>query len=81
VEFRRYKITDSATVREFYSLLRATIKGAKRIGRLGLLVNDQTIPRIMGKMPYTDWKEWTTRRPEWMQEDLGSAFEGFVERK
>jgi hypothetical protein len=35
----------------------------------------------MGKMPYTDWKEWATRRPEWMQEDLGSAFEGFVERK
>jgi hypothetical protein len=35
----------------------------------------------MGKMPYTYWKEWATRRPEWMQEDLGSAFEGFVERK
>jgi hypothetical protein len=29
VEFRRYKITDSAAVREFYSLLRAAIKGAK----------------------------------------------------
>jgi hypothetical protein len=54
VEFRRYKVTDSAVVREFYSLLRAAIKGAKGIGRLGLLVNDQTIPRIMGKMPYTD---------------------------
>jgi hypothetical protein len=35
----------------------------------------------MGKMPYTDWKEWATRRPEWMQEDLGSAFVEFVERK
>jgi hypothetical protein len=35
----------------------------------------------MGKMPYTDWKEWATRRPEWMQEDLGSAFEGFVDWK
>ncbi len=31
VEFRRYKITDSAAVREFYSLLRAAIKGAKGI--------------------------------------------------
>jgi hypothetical protein len=61
--------------------MRAAIKGAKGIGRLGLLVNDQTIPRIMGKMPYTDWKEWATRRPEWMQEDLGSAFEEFMERK
>jgi hypothetical protein len=81
VEFRRCKVADSAAVREFYSLLRAAIKGAKGIGRLGLLVNDQTIPRIMGKMPYTNWKEWATRRPEWMQEDLGSAFEEFVERK
>jgi hypothetical protein len=81
VEFRRYKVADSAAVREFYSLLRVAIKGAKGIGRLGLLVNDQTVPKIMGKMPYTDWKEWATRRPEWMQEDLGSAFEEFVERK
>ncbi len=81
VEFRRYKVADSAAVREFYSLLRATIKGAKGIGRLGLLVNDQTVPKFMGKMPYTDWKEWATRRPKWMQEDLGVAFEEFVERK
>jgi hypothetical protein len=27
VDFRRYKIADSAAVREFYSLLRAAIKG------------------------------------------------------
>ncbi len=44
VDFRRYKIADSAAVREFYSLLRAAIKGAKGIGRIGLLINDQTIP-------------------------------------
>jgi hypothetical protein len=81
VEFRRYKITNSAAVREFYSLLRATIKVAKGIGRLSLLINDQTVPKIMTKMPYTDWKEWATKRPVWMQEDLASAFEKFVERK
>jgi hypothetical protein len=81
VEFRRYKVANSAAVREFYSLLRAAIKGAKGIGRQGLLVNEQTVPKIMGKMPYTDWKEWATSRPEWMQEDLGSAFEEFVEQK
>jgi hypothetical protein len=57
VDFRRYKIADSVAVREFYSLLRAAIKGAKGIGRIGLLINDQTIPKIMGKMPYTDWRE------------------------
>jgi hypothetical protein len=81
VDFRKYKITDSAAVREFYSLLRAAIKGAKGIGRLGLLINDQTIPKIMSKMPYTDWKEWATKRPDWMQQELTSAFERFVERK
>jgi hypothetical protein len=81
VDFRRYKIVDSAAVREFYSLLRAAIKGAKGIGRIGLLINDQTIPKIMGKMPYTDWREWATRRPDWLQQDVATAFEGFVERK
>jgi hypothetical protein len=81
VDFRRYKITDSAAVREFYSLLRVAIKGAKGIGRIGLLINDQTIPKIMGKMPYTDWREWATRRPDWMQQDVAAAFEGFVKRK
>jgi hypothetical protein len=81
VDFRRYKVTDSAAVREFYSLLRAAIKGAKGIGRLGLLINDQTIPKIMSKMPYTDWKEWATKRPDWMQQDMTSAFERFIERK
>jgi hypothetical protein len=44
-DFRRYKIVDSAAVREFYSLVRAAIKGARKIGRVELLVNDQTIPR------------------------------------
>jgi hypothetical protein len=66
---------------EFYSLLRAAIKGAKGISRLGLLINDQTVPKIMSKMPYTDWKEWATKRPDWMQQDLTSTFERFVERK
>jgi hypothetical protein len=81
VDFRRYKITDNAAVREFYSLLRAAIKGAKGISRLSLLINDQTIPKIMSKMPYADWKEWATKRPDWMQQDRTSAFERFVERK
>jgi hypothetical protein len=40
VDFRRYKISDSAAVREFYSLLRAAIKGARRIGRIELLINN-----------------------------------------
>jgi hypothetical protein len=35
----------------------------------------------MGKMPYIDWKEWATKRPKWIREDLGTTFERFVERK
>jgi hypothetical protein len=81
VDFRRFKVADSAAVREFCSLLRAAIKGAKGIGRIGLLINDQTIPKIMGKMPHTNWKEWATRRPDWMQQDVATVFERFVERK
>jgi hypothetical protein len=74
VDFRRYKIADSAAVREFYSLVRAAIKGARKIGRIELLINDLTIPRIMSKMPHIDWKEWATRRPDWMRQDVTSAF-------
>ncbi len=81
VDFRKYKVTDSTAVREFYSLLRAAIKGARGIGRLNLLINDQTIPRIMSKMPYTDCKEWATKRPDWMQQDVAATFERFVEKK
>jgi hypothetical protein len=81
VEFRKYKTTDSSAVREFYSILRAAIKGARSIRRRSLLINDQTVLRIMGKMPYANWKEWATRRPEWVREDLGPTLEKFVERK
>jgi hypothetical protein len=35
----------------------------------------------MSKMPHTDWKEWATRRPEWMRGDLALGFERFIERK
>jgi hypothetical protein len=35
----------------------------------------------MGKMPYIDWKEWATKRPDWMRQDVATAFERFVERK
>jgi hypothetical protein len=35
----------------------------------------------MGKMPHVDWKEWATRRPDWMRQDVTTAFEAFIERK
>jgi hypothetical protein len=76
--FRRYKIIESAAVREFYSLVRAAIQGARRIGRVEMVLNDQTIPKIMSRMPPADWKEWATRRPSWVDQDTALAFEEFI---
>jgi hypothetical protein len=50
-------------------------------GHIGFLLNDQTIQKIMGKMPFADWKEWATRHPKWIHEDVGDTFEKFVEQK
>ncbi len=40
VRFRGYKVFDNSAVREFYSLLRAAMMGAKKAGLLHWLVND-----------------------------------------
>jgi hypothetical protein len=72
---------DNGSVREFSLILRAAIKGARTIGRIYLLINDQTVPKIMAKMPFTDWKEWDSKRPEWARGNLGAAFEAYVKRK
>ncbi len=32
LEYRRYRVFNSSAIREFYSILRAAIKGAKSIG-------------------------------------------------
>ncbi len=79
--FRRYKIIDSEAVREFYLLVRAAIKGARRVGRIEMILNDQTIPKIMSRMPPADWKEWATKRPGWVDQNAALAFEEFIERK
>jgi hypothetical protein len=57
------KVYDNNAVREFYSILRAAIKGAKTIGWVDLLINDQTIPRIMGKMPFLRGKNGPRKGP------------------
>jgi hypothetical protein len=35
----------------------------------------------MSRIPYTDWKEWATKRPDWMQQDMATTFERFIEKK
>jgi hypothetical protein len=81
LEFRKYRVYDKGAVREFYSILCAAIKGARAIGKVNLLINDQTVPKIMGKMPFANWKEWATKRPKWARGDMGAAFENYVEKK
>jgi hypothetical protein len=63
VRFRSYKAFDSGAIREFYSLLRAAMMGARKAGLLGRLINDQTLPGILAKMPPTDWRQWAKERP------------------
>jgi hypothetical protein len=51
VKFRKYRAFDSGAIREFYSLLRSAMLGAKKASILHHLVNDQTLPSIMVRMP------------------------------
>jgi hypothetical protein len=55
VKFRSYKAFDNGAIREFYSLLRAATMGARKAGLLSRLINDQTLPGILAKMPPSDW--------------------------
>jgi hypothetical protein len=51
VKFRRDKIYEHATIREFYSLLRAAMIGARRVWLLPKLINKQSFLGIMAWMP------------------------------
>jgi hypothetical protein len=73
VRFRSYKAFDSGAIREFYSILRAAMIGARKAGLLGRLINDQTLPGILAK--------WAKERPAWMREAIEEAFWNFVDQK
>ncbi len=51
IKFRSYKAFDSGAIRQFYSLLRAAMMGARKAGLLGRLINYQTLPGILARMP------------------------------
>ncbi len=63
VKFRSYKAIDNGAIREFYSLLRAAMMGARKAGLLNQLINDQTLPGILAKMPPADWRQWAKEGP------------------
>ncbi len=81
VKFRAYKAFDSGAIREFYSLLRAAMLGARKAGLLGQLINDQMLPGILARMPPTDWRQWAREQPNWMREATEEAFWNFVDQK
>ncbi len=81
IKFRSYKAFDSGAIREFYSLLRAAMMGAKKAGLLGRLINDQTLLGILARMPPTNWRQWARERPNWMREATKEAFWNFVDQK
>jgi hypothetical protein len=57
-KFKGYKAFDSCAVREFYSLLRSAMMGARKAGLLHRLINDQTLPGILVRIPANDWRQW-----------------------
>ncbi len=81
IKFRAYKPFDSGAVREFYSLLRAAMMGARKAGILEKLINDQTLPGILGRMPPMDWRQWARERPDWSREPAEEAFWKLVDQK
>ncbi len=81
IKFRSYKMFDNGAIREFYSLPRAAMMGARKAGLLHRLINDQTLPSILAKMPPNNWSQWARERPTWMREAIEEAFWGFVDQK
>jgi hypothetical protein len=81
VKFRSCKAFDNGAIREFYSILRAAMMGARKAGLLGRLINDQTLPGILAKMPPTDWRQWAKERPVWIREAIEEAFWNFMDQK
>jgi hypothetical protein len=45
------------------------------------LINDQTLPGILGRMPPMDWRQWARERPDWSREPAEEAFWKFVDQK
>jgi hypothetical protein len=74
VKFRGYKAFNSSAVREFYSLLRAAMMGAKKATLLHRLVNDQMLPSILAKMPPTIGGSGQKRDPPGCGERLRRPF-------
>ncbi len=45
------------------------------------LINDQTLPSILAKMPPNDWRQRAKERPMWMRGAVEEAFWAFVDQR
>jgi hypothetical protein len=55
--------------------------GTRKAGLLSRLINGQTLPGILAKMPPSDWRQWARERPTWMREAIEEAFWNFIDQK
>jgi hypothetical protein len=81
VKLRKYRAFNNGAVREFYSLLRSAMLGTRKAGLLHRLINDQSLPGIMARMPMGDWKQWAKERPVWIGTPREDTFWAFVDQK
>jgi hypothetical protein len=54
---------------------------AKAAWLVKMLINEQALIGIMGRIPVDDWKQWAKERPVWMQGEMNFAFEKFNQQK
>jgi hypothetical protein len=80
-KFKGHKAFDGGAVREFYFLLRVAMMGAGKAGLLHRLINDQTLPGILARMPANDWRQWAKERLIWIRNVVEEAFWTFVDQK
>jgi hypothetical protein len=57
-KFQRYRVLEHAAIELFYLLLRSAMMGARGVNLLMKLINKQTLPSIMSRMPPVDCKQW-----------------------
>jgi hypothetical protein len=70
IYFRRYQVFDNVATN--FTVLRATVIGAKNVALLKMLVNEQIISTIMVRMPVMDWKQWAMEKPTKIQVKVGT---------
>jgi hypothetical protein len=80
VELRKYKVANiQYSCQRFLLIAERGLSGAKAVGHLKMLINEQTLPSIMEKMPAADWQQGAINRPTWVKEEVEVAFRKFVE--